>query len=105
MQKLLLLLFLSFTSLSYPTLWAQDDGIKGAMTGEQPASQVVISVTGSQVRVQHAQPGALLDVYSILGVKVASIRIESTDDTIRLELQKGFYILKVGNVARKVVIR
>ncbi len=57
-----------------------------------------------EVRVQDAE-GQRLEVYNVLGVKVASYRVDSSDKTITLGLQRGCYILKVGKVVRKTFIR
>lgn len=106
MRRLLVTTLLLLTLLSLAdALRAQDDRRAETMQAEQPSASVVLTVKENRVRVQNARPGDLLEVYSIVGVKVASVRIESADDTIELNLSKGFYILKVGSVARKVVIR
>lgn len=75
------------------------------MQAEKVAASVVLTVKENRVRVQNAPSDARLEVYSILGVKQKSVRIESVDQTVTLNLPRGFYILKVENVVRKVVIR
>ena len=64
---------------------------------------VKLSVKGRSVRVQQAQ-GSVLEVYSVTGTKVKSVKIESADQTVTLDLGKGCYIVKVGNVARKISV-
>lgn len=74
---------------------------------ESPESEitpVTLSMDGGNVRVCGAN-GQTLNVYNLAGVKVASFRLDSNDKTIELNLGKGCYILKVGNVARKVSVR
>ena len=46
-----------------------------------------------------------MEVYNIVGVKLTTIRIDSTDVTVQVNLPKGYYIFKIGNVVRKVVIK
>lgn len=48
--------------------------------------------------------GMVLQVYNVLGVKVASIKVEGNDKRIDLPLKSGCYIVKVGNVVRKISI-
>lgn len=71
-----------------------------------PESENVITMTvsGSNVRVCGAE-GETLDIYNLAGVKVKSIRIDSDDKSLALSLSKGCYILKIGDVARKMSIR
>lgn len=70
-----------------------------------PAVTVTAADNASQeVRVQNAE-GRQLEVYNLIGVRVAVFRIESADKTVTLGLQRGCYILKLGKVARKVFLR
>ncbi len=71
---------------------------------ELEIATVTLTMDGSNVRVCGAN-GQTLNVYNLAGVKVGSFRIDSNDKTIELNLGKGCYILKVGNVARKVSVR
>lgn len=105
MKKLLLFLAILMAFSSYNVLRAQDDRKDEAIQREQLSSTVVLSIRGTTVRVQHAQPGAVMEIYTILGVKIAALRITSPDETFQLNLSKGYYILKVGSVVRKVAVR
>ena len=71
---------------------------------ETEMSAVTLSVSGSKVHISGAE-GETLEVYNLTGVKVATIRIDSNDKTLSLNLQRGCYILKVGKVVRKISIR
>ena len=71
---------------------------------ETEISAVSLSVMGSKVRISGAE-GETLEVYNLTGVRVASIRIDSNDKALNLNLQRGCYILKVGNTVRKISIR
>ena len=72
-----------------------------------PESEVVETrfyVTGQNVRVQNGS-NQMLEIYNLTGVRVAAFRIDSEDKTISLNLPKGVYILKVGQVVRKISLR
>ena len=71
---------------------------------ETELSAVTLNVNGSKVHVTGAE-GETLEVYNLTGVKVATIRIDSNDKSMMLNLQRGCYILKVGKVVRKISIR
>lgn len=75
---------------------------------EEAVAEIKITVNNNsnnqEVRVQDAD-GQKLEVYNVLGVKVATFRIDSNDKTFTLGLQRGCYILKVGKVVRKTFIR
>lgn len=65
------------------------------------AAEVQISVSRKTVHVRNAQ-GLTLEVYNLTGVRVATCHIDSPDKQFTLNLDKGLYILRVGNLTRKV---
>lgn len=72
--------------------------------GDNPSDETLkVVFSGRNVRVFHGN-GLTLEVYSVTGAKVASHKIDSSDKTVRLEVPRGCYIVKVGNVARKVSV-
>lgn len=67
-------------------------------------SDVQISVSRSVVRITGAE-GLVMEVISLTGRHVMSVRIESPAQRIELtNIPKGCYIIKVGKVVRKIVI-
>lgn len=67
----------------------------------EQTSDVKISVEDNQVHILGAQ-GLVLEVFDITGKKVAAYRIDANEKTIKLSLNKGCYILRVGKTARKI---
>lgn len=72
---------------------------------ETEMSAVAIIVQqGGRIRVTNAE-GQNLEVFNLTGVRITSVRLDSEDKTVTLNLGRGCYILKVGKVVRKVTIR
>ena len=71
---------------------------------EQTDSQIGISVSDQVVTVTGAQ-GETLEVVSLTGRQVMSVKIENAVQRIELNISKGCYILKVGKVVRKIQVR
>ena len=65
---------------------------------------IAISTEGSSVLVTGAS-GMTLEVVSLTGRQVATIKIESPAQRTDLSLPKGCYILKVGKVVRKITVQ
>ncbi len=103
MRKFTLFIFLLFLLFTSVDNFAQSG--KRSLIVENEVTQIVLTITGSTVRVQNAEKGNTLEIYNILGVKVSSIKIDSSDKTIALNLPKGCYILKIGDVVRKIAIK
>ena len=102
MKKLTFIIFITCILFSSVDIIAQET--RKQPTVENEVSQVGVTVNNNTVRVQNAD-GSTLEIYNVLGVKVSSIKIDSTDKTIILNLPKGCYILKVENVARKIALK
>jgi hypothetical protein len=65
---------------------------------------ITISVNGQWVTVTGAQ-GLTLEVVSLTGRQIKTIKIETPAQRIELNIPKGCYILKIGKVVRKVAVR
>ncbi len=106
MKRFLIYFLFSLAFSSQFACWAQDGKDKDEVARQRQESRVmVIPLSESQVQVKHAEPGTRMEVYSILGVRIASVRIESDNQTVSLNLPRGYYIFKIGNVVRRVVIK
>nr|WP_320037744.1 T9SS type A sorting domain-containing protein [uncultured Bacteroides sp.] len=103
MKRIILCFLIIFSFLSYPVVYAQEGRKSLPIDNEQ--TSLTLTVIGNTVRVLNATPGSVLEVYNVLGMKVASIKIDSVDKVITLNLPKGWYILKIENIARKVAIK
>lgn len=67
-------------------------------------TEPVLSVQNSVVTVTGAV-GQTLEVVSLTGKCLMTVRIDSPSQRIDLNVPKGCYILKVGKTVRKVTIR
>ena len=64
---------------------------------------ITLSVQNNRVHITNAE-GKYLEIYNLTGVRVARIRLDSNDKQLALNLTKGYYIMKVDKVVRKVTI-
>lgn len=77
-----------------------------ARVASQPESDSVkISAYDNRIRVQNAPVGSVLEVYSVIGIKVKEIRLKEPDGEYPVNIPKGYYIIRIGETVRKVVIR
>ena len=95
-------LLIAFLALALPLPVMADDNEREAI--EDDLAAVQLSVSGSQVHVAGAA-GMTLEIYNILGVRVATVRIDTDETTLSLNLPRGCYILKIGKIVRKISLR
>lgn len=101
-KRLLILSFMMLTMLVAPST------VKAADAEMTPVEQgieedITISVNGQWVVINGAQ-GQTLEVVSLTGRRVMTLKIESPAQRVELNVPKGCYILKIGKVVRKVAI-
>lgn len=71
---------------------------------EAELQDITVYVSGSTLHVVGAA-GLNLSIYNITGVRVMSLKVDGSDKSYELSLAKGCYIVKVGNVVRKISIK
>lgn len=49
--------------------------------------------------------GQNLNIYDITGVRVMAVKVDGSDKSYNLSLPRGCYIVKVGNVVRKISLK
>ena len=68
-------------------------------------AKVCISAYDSCIKVKNAPTGSVLEIYSVVGIKVKEIKLTSSDGEYPVNIPKGYYIIRIGETVRKVVIR
>lgn len=77
--------------------------VPAVMIVENDPQVVSIRLTDNDLRITGAA-GEMLQVYNVAGVRVMTVKIDSSDKTYNLNLPKGCYIVKVGKIVRKISI-
>ena len=88
--------------MATPVLAAQQ--LMDPEVSAQVDSKITLEVKGSSINVCGAQ-GMELQVISLTGRLLATYRIESPVQRVDLNLSRGCYVIKIGDIARKVLIR
>ena len=101
-KRLLIFSLVGLMAVSFPSVTSASEMELAVV--EQSDSQVSISMTGQTVLVAGAQ-GETLEVVSLTGRQLMSVKIESPAQRVELNIPKGCYILKVGKVVRKIQVR
>lgn len=102
MKKTLLICSLALALLAAPSVVSAVTVAPGI---EQLSDDdVSIVVSGQTVMVTGGQ-GQTLEVVSLTGRCVMTVKIDSPSQKVELNIPKGCYILKVGKVVRKVSVR
>ena len=64
-----------------------------------------ISYTENKIIIQDLPYSGKLQIYSVLGVNIANIDVKSGSGEYAVQLPRGYYIVKIGDVVRKIAVK
>lgn len=67
----------------------------------------VIRITAyeNKIVVENAPIGSKLEIYSVVGIRVKEIILKQSSGEYQVDIAKGYYIVRIGDVVRKIAIR
>lgn len=71
---------------------------------KEPAP-VEISAFDNKIVVENAPIGSKLEIYSVVGIRVKEIVMKQPSGEYTVDIAKGYYIVRIGDIVRKVAIR
>jgi hypothetical protein len=104
MTKKILIITMFTAILAYSPIAATASSAEMTELEQLDDDGISISVNQSTLHITGAQ-GQVLEVVSLTGRLITSIKIDSPSQRVELNIPKGCYILKIGKVVRKVSIR
>ena len=72
---------------------------------EEEVKQTEILYAGNRLIVKNLEQDSVLEIYSIVGVKVYSIEIRAGSNEYPIQLPKGYYIVRIGKHSKKIAVR
>ncbi len=81
------------------------ENIKGSQQLNNSQDSVVIKLANNRLIIENLPKNDILEIYNIMGVKVYNRRINAGTNEYILSLPKGYYILKIGKITKKIAIR
>lgn len=78
---------------------------KGANDFDNDRQGIEVVINGEKVIVQSLPQDGVVEVFNVLGSKVSTFVVNGGTCTSRVNLPKGYYILKSDNVTKKIVVK
>ena len=86
-------------SASYPVYaQANKSGVKTFASRQEDPYE-------NRIKVENAPVGSILEIYSVVGIKVKEIEVKQSTAEYVVDIAKGYYIIRIGDTVRKVAIR
>lgn len=72
---------------------------------QEKPDPIEISVYENRIKLENAPVGSVLEIYSVVGIKVKEIAIKQSSGEYVVDIDKGYYIIRIGDTVRKIAIR
>jgi hypothetical protein len=66
---------------------------------------IEITAYRNRIKVENAPIGSVLEIYSVVGIKVKEIQMKQSSGEYIVNIAKGYYIIRIADTVRKVAIR
>lgn len=77
-----------------------------AVSNSQETINLVVVINGGSYAIMKNVPNiGCLEVYTILGERIKQVSLKNNGERVNIELSKGLYILRVGKVTQKIIVR
>lgn len=93
----------SFTALAQKQDKNQEK--KAETVVEDSKDEIRLTVAGKKLIVENLPEEEVIEIFSVFGVKVHSLRVSAGTNEYQLNLSKGYYILRMGKLVKKVTIK
>jgi len=101
--SILLVFLLSFGTT---VIEAQKVNTMPKTTTQNPEkNQLEVIATDNRIKLSNAPVGSKLEIYSVVGIKMVEIDIKESTAEYPVNIAKGYYIVRIGEIVRKVAIR
>lgn len=78
---------------------------KGGSDFDNDRQGIEVVINGEKISVQSLPQDGVVEVFNVLGSKVTTFVVNGGVCTSRVNLPKGYYILKSDNVTKKIVVK
>ncbi|OJV35364.1 MAG: hypothetical protein BGO33_08840 [Bacteroidia bacterium 43-41] len=84
-------------------IYAQDQN-KGVVM-EENVPETKIKVAENRLIIENLPKDGVLEVFSIVGVKVYTRKVKAGTNEYQLDLPKGYYIVRIGDLVKKILLK
>ena len=84
---------------------AQQANDASSVSTQQVDNSIKVSAVDNLIKVSNAPEKSILEIYNIVGNKVKEIEIKQSLGEYTVSLPKGYYIIRIEGIVRKIVIR
>ena len=104
MKNIILLIFLFCSCLAFPIESFSDDNL-GKSSEQIEATPIAVTFLNGQLTIVNAPTNSKVEVFTILGVSIFRAVTVEQKEVFLLDLNKGYYIIKVAKTTKKISVK
>lgn len=102
-KKLIILIVFSLLAGFVFAVTAQQR--QGRVVMEEQKPEVNITFTENRIIIENLPKDDVLEIFNVMGVKVRTLRVKAGTNEYNVNLAKGFYIIRVGTITKKIAVK
>jgi hypothetical protein len=104
MERLIIILIIIFASFDVSPA-QQVNRPKPVLKTLSDTSAVTVLAVDNRIKVANAPVGSKIEIYSVVGIKVAEMEIKQAAEEYVVDIAKGYYIVRIDEMVCKIAIR
>lgn len=72
---------------------------------EENVSETKIKVSENRLIIENLPKDGVLEIFSIVGIKVYTQKVKAGTNEYQLNLPKGYYIVRIDDLVKKILIK
>lgn len=78
---------------------------KGIVMEETDIPETKIKVSENRLIIENLPKDGVLEIFSIVGVKVYTRKVKAGTNEYQIDLPKGYYIVRIGEFVKKILLK
>ncbi|SCM55273.1 T9SS type A sorting domain-containing protein [Petrimonas mucosa] len=96
-------IFISLCGIGLDGIYAQDQNRVKVVEVSVPEPK--IKVAENRLIIENLPKDGVLEIFSIVGVKVLTRQVKAGNNEYPLDLPKGYYIIRIGDLVKKILLK
>jgi hypothetical protein len=101
--RAMLCVFFFLCGFGLDGIYAQDQVREGIV--EENVPETKIKLAENRLIIENLPKDGVLEVFSIVGVKVYTRKVKAGTNEYQLDLPKGYYIIRIGDLVKKILLK
>jgi hypothetical protein len=105
MKRIIIILSFILAIASFADAQRLNSSPQPSVKEEGASGELSVIYINNKLKVSNVPEGSKIEIYSVVGIKVAEVEYRQGVREYALDLAKGYYIVRIGEAVCKIAIR